>query len=215
MFLLFLKFVPLAITALLPVVNPVGSALLYLSMTASADSRLRRQMARKIALDSSIFLAVVEFTGAEVLRFFGLSLPVVQVAGGIVLATIGWTLLNQPDPVPGAGAPLPAELLRQRQFYPLTFPLTVGPGCIVVMLTLSAHASQPRLAASAAAHLGLLVGVLMLGASVYFSYAHADALYRRISPQFAHGIMRVIDFLLVCIGGQIVWNGLHALMRAG
>lgn len=213
-FLLFLKYIPLSVTALLPVVNPVGSALLYLSLTASAEPRLRRQMALKIALNGTIFLAVVEFTGAEVLRFFGLSLPVVQIAGGIVVATIGWTLLNQPAPSPGESAPLPPELLRQRQFYPLTFPLTIGPGCIVVMLTLSAHASRARLSAAIAAHLGLLAGVLLLGASVYLAYAHADALLRRISPQFAHGIMRIIDFLLVCIGVQIVWNGVHALMRA-
>ncbi len=215
MFLLFLKSIPLAVTALLPVINPLGSALLYLSLTASADTKLRRQMARKIALNSTLFLAIVEYTGAEVLRFFGVSLPVMQIAGGIVIATIGWTLLNQPDPSAEAGTPVPPELLRQQQFYPLTFPITVGPGCMVVMLTLSAHAAQqPRLSASVAAHLGVLAAVLLLGGTIYFAYAHADMLVRRVSPQFVHGIMRVIDFLLVCIGGQIVWNGVHALLHA-
>ncbi len=214
MLLIFLKFIPLAITALLPVVNPVGSALLFLSMTMNADHATRRQMARKIALNSTLFLAAVEFSGNVVLQFFGLALPVVQVAGGIVVATIGWNLLNQPDPGPGVGnPPLPLDALKQRLFYPLTFPISVGPGCIVVMLTLSAHAALPGWGASAMAHLALLAGVAVMGILLYLAYAHADGLLRKISPQMAHGIMRVIDFLLVCIGFQILWNGLHTLLK--
>ena len=128
-------------------------------------------LARRVAINTIWFLLAVQVAGAYVLRFFGISLPVVQVAGGLVLATMGWTLLNKQDPeVHAATSVVPsAESLRDRIFYPLTFPITAGPGCIVVALTLSAHASKPTLLETSLANLGLLFGTVLIGIVVSFS----------------------------------------------
>ena len=91
------KFFGFAFSALLPVINPLGSALVFLGLVGHAPASVFRRLARKIAISTTIFLLIVELVGTAILAFFGISLPVVQVAGGLVLATMGWTLLNQQD----------------------------------------------------------------------------------------------------------------------
>jgi multiple antibiotic resistance protein len=208
----------IAFSALLPLVNPLGSALVFYGLVGAAPPEVYRRLARKIAINTVIFLLVIELIGAALLSFFGVSLPIVEVAGGLVLAAMGWSLLNQQ----GAAAhqqekesqakPSDTEELYQQTFYPLTFPITAGPGCIVIMLTLTAHASTHKLVPDLFAHLGILIAVIVLCVLVYFAYAYAPLITRKISPQTAHGVVRVIAFLLLCIGVQIAWNGVSSLL---
>jgi multiple antibiotic resistance protein len=208
----------IAFSALLPLVNPLGSALVFYGLVGAAPPEVYRRLARRIAINTLLFLLVIEMIGAALLAFFGISLPIVEVAGGLVLASMGWSLLNQK----GAAAHLQEkedqaqasdiEELNRQTFYPLTFPITAGPGCIVIMLTLTAHATTHRLVPDLFAHLGILIAVTVLCVLVYFAYAYAPLITRKISPQTAHGIVRVIAFLLLCIGVQITWNGVRNLM---
>ncbi|MGD0796831.1 MAG: MarC family protein [Acidobacteriaceae bacterium] len=211
----------LTFSALLPLVNPLGSALIFLSLVGSAPIPVYRALARRVAINTVLFFVVVDLLGSATLRFFGISLPIVEVSGGLVIAAIAWSLLNQastdpsPEKVQAAAqvqAGNPVETLRQKAFYPFTFPITAGPGCIVVMLTLSARTPQRPIAANLLAHAGLLIAILLLSATVYFSYAYAPRIAQRISPSTAHGILRVIAFILLCIGVQIAWNGLLPLL---
>jgi multiple antibiotic resistance protein len=96
----------------------------------------------------------------------------------------------------------------------LTFPVTAGPGCIVVTLTLSAHASAKGMLPDVMAHLGIVLAVVALSLSVFICYAYAPKITARIPPQTAHGILRVIAFVLLCIGVQITWNGVEALLKS-
>jgi multiple antibiotic resistance protein len=211
------KFFALAFSALLPVINPLGSALVLLGLVGNAPASVYRDLARKIAIRTTLFLAVVELVGTAFLEFFGISLPVVQVAGGLVLATMGWSLLNQQeakaDPDRAEVADATFGSLQQKIFYPLTFPVTAGPGCIVVTLTLSAHASAKGVLPDVMAHLGIVLAVVALSLLVFISYAYAPKITARIPPQTAHGILRVIAFVLLCIGVQITWNGVEALLK--
>jgi multiple antibiotic resistance protein len=213
---LVLQFVPLGFSALLPVINPIGSAVLFLGLVPNVDHATKESLARKIAFNTIWFLFLVQISGAYVLRFFGISLPVVQVAGGLVLATMGWALLNKPDspsgPASAPAAPSP-ERLRSAIFFPLTFPITAGPGSIVVALTLSAHASKKSLSETALAHLGLLLATVLIGIVVYICYAYADTMAAKLSPPTTQGILRVISFILLCIGGEIMWNGIQNLIK--
>jgi multiple antibiotic resistance protein len=216
--LLFFKFFALAFSALLPVVNPLGSALVLLGLVGNAPISVFRDLARKIAIRMTFFLLVIELVGAGLLNFFGVSLPVVQVAGGLVLASMGWRLLNQQEtearPDPTKEVELGFGSLEQKIFYPLTFPVTIGPGCIVVMLALSAHASaKPEVLANVIAHLGILSAVLALSLTIFLSYRYAPMITQRISPSTANGILRIIAFVLLCIGVQITSNGLGALLK--
>jgi multiple antibiotic resistance protein len=207
----------IAFSALLPLVNPLGSALVFYGLVGSAPPEVYRRLARRIAINTVLFLLVIELIGAALLSFFGVSLPIVEVAGGFVLAAMGWSLLNQQgadahQQEKAAQAPVSDEKLYQQTFYPLTFPVTAGPGCIVIMLTLTAHASTHSLIPNLMSHLGILIAVIVLCVLVYFAYAYAPLITQKISPQTARGVVRVIAFLLLCIGVQIAWNGVSSLL---
>ena len=213
----------LAFTALLPLINPVGSALVFLGLVGPASADTYKSLARRISINTVIFLAVIELTGSAILNFFGISLPIVQLSGGLVVAAIGWSLLNEKESQAATETSklqtqtrieTEDESLSLKTFYPFTFPITAGPGTIVVMLTLSAHASSHQLSSNVAGHLGVFLACLILCAAVYVCYAYAPALTRAISPTTAHGILRVIAFILLCIGVQIAWNGLSTLIPA-
>ena len=218
--LLVLKYLALAFSALLPVVNPPGSALIFLGVLGNAPASVFRNLARRVAFSTALFLLVVELIGASILAFFGISLPVVQLAGGFVLAAMGWGLLNDKDnkEEETAGQQASADVARgssleEKIFYPLTFPITAGPGCIVVMLTLSAHASRGGVLNSVLAHIGIAVAVIAMSFAVFLCYMYAPKITQKIAPQTVQGILRVIAFVLLCIGVQIAWNGLEAMLK--
>jgi multiple antibiotic resistance protein len=219
--LLLWKHFAIGFSALLPLVNPFGSALIFLGLVGSAPIETYRALARRIAINTVIFFAVIELIGSALLGFFGISLPIMQVSGGIVIAMIGWSLLNQKDSTPSpekTEAALPAvtqteiDSLQQKAFYPFTFPITAGPGCIVVMLTLSVHGTQPTITDTILARAGLFIAAIVLSGLIYLCYAYAPRIARSISPSTAHGILRVVAFILFCIGVQIAWNGLSDLL---
>ena len=219
------KYFALGFSALLPLVNPLGSALIFLGLVGHAPTDAYRSLARRIAINTVIFLAVIELVGSALLAFFGISLPIMQVSGGIVIAMIGWSLLNKQDSAlsqdktDAADAAAPTistaaiSSLQEKAFYPLTFPITAGPGCIVIMLTLSIHAHQHAVTDTVLAYVGLFVAAVALSISIYFCYAYAPKIARSISPSTVHGILRVIAFILLCIGVQIAWNGLSDLLK--
>jgi multiple antibiotic resistance protein len=207
----------LAFGALLPVVNPLGSALVLLGIVGNAPTSVFRGLARRIAINMTLFMLVVELLGAGLLNFFGISLPVVQVAGGLVLASMGWRLLHQPATATKTDADVKEVSfgsIEQKVFYPLTFPVTIGPGCIVVMLTLSAHASvKGAVLESGIAHVGIFLAVVALSITVFLSYCYAPKITQRISPSTANGILRIVAFVLLCIGVQITAIGLGTLLK--
>jgi multiple antibiotic resistance protein len=221
MFLLW-KFFALGFSALLPLVNPLGSAFVFLGLVGNAPIDIYRGLARRITINTIVFFAVIELVGSSLLTFFGISLPIMQVSGGIVIAMIGWGLLNQKDSSPSpektqAAEPVVTQSqidnLLEKAFYPYTLPLTAGPGCIVVMLTLSVHATQPTIPDTVLAYTGLFIAAIVLSACVYLCYANAPRISRSVSPSTAHGILRVIAFILFCIGVQIAWNGVSDLLK--
>ena len=210
----------LAFSALLPIINPIGSALVFLGLVGDESSEVFKSLARRVAINNIIFLAVIELTGAAALRFFGISLPIVQVAGGLVITSIGWSLLNQKDADANAQSrkeeadacnDSKTMALNQKTFYPFTFPITSGPGTLVVTITLSAHASHSAPIAYALSHAGLFLAIVVISLICYFCYAYAPRLTRAVSPGTVHGILRVMAFIVLSIGVQIAWNGLVAL----
>lgn len=210
----------LAFTALLPLINPIGSALVFLGLVGEQPAMVYKQLAGRIALATFGFLVVIEFVGSLLLSFFGISLPIVQITGGLVIAATAWTLLFEK----GSGAharnkrqeiadsmPADDKDLTEKIFYQFTFPITAGPGTLVIMVTLSAHASQNNLPFAAATHGGIVMAAAVLSVSVYLCYAYAPKLINAVSPSATNGILRVVAFILMCIGVQIGWNGVALL----
>jgi multiple antibiotic resistance protein len=205
----------LAVGALLPIVDPLGGAPIYLAMTTGLEPTERARMAKAVAINSFLLLIASALVGAYVLDFFGVSIPAVQIAGGLVVCAIGWSLLNSPNSAPTLTRSEPpaitADELGQRAFYPLTMPLTVGPGSISVALTLGANPTSGMrpLFVTLVAH---AVGILIVAVSVYLCYRYADRILAKLGSTGTSVVVRLTAFILLCIGVQITWNGLHALL---
>jgi multiple antibiotic resistance protein len=214
--LLVLKFFALAYGALFPVINPLGSALMFLTVVGSVPNEQFRYLARKVSVSMVLFLLVFEVGGAALLNFFGISLPVVQLAGGFVLAAMGWRMLDQNESadVQSTSSVRDVGSLDQKVFFPLTFPISAGPACIVVTLTLSAHASRRELLSNVLCHLGVALAIVALGVTIWLCYVYASRLTQKIAPTTIQGILRVVAFVLLCIGVQIASNGWEAMVTA-
>ncbi len=214
----------LAFSALLPLVNPLGSALIFMGLVGDAPATVYRALARKVAINNAIFLTIIGLLGTSILKFFGISIPIVQVSGGLVIVGIGWSMLNRKDAesesradkeaAAAAASEASPEAYYDRSFYPLTFPITSGPGTLVVTLTLSAHDANRSLATEVLGHVGLLLAVIALSFLIFFCYAYAPRLTRIWPASTMNGILRVMAFIVLCIGAQIAWNGVTALLAA-
>jgi multiple antibiotic resistance protein len=205
----------LIVGALFPIVNPLGNTPIFLTLTRGFSSATRKVLARKIALNGFVLLAVSLLIGTHILAFFGISLPVVQVGGGMVVIATGWTLLNRrDDEVHTHGphhSPNPSDVSR-RAFYPLTLPLTVGPGSISVAITVGANRPQ-NIGASLPSLEAAVAGAALIGISIYLSYRFAESIARWLGDTGMNIVIRLSSFILLCIGVQIAWNGVSALLR--
>ena len=207
----------LVVGALFPIVNPVGNTPIFLTLTRGLTGRERTVLARMIAFNGLVLILTSIFVGTHILSFFGISLPVVQVGGGLVVISTGWAILRQPNDEEGVEDSTERrecneENYARQAFYPLTLPLTVGPGSISVAITVGANLSEgsnwhwPLIA-------GVLLGSALIAASIYLSYRFAERLGRTLGDSAMNVIIRLSSFILVCIGVQILWNGLSALLK--
>jgi multiple antibiotic resistance protein len=206
----------LVVGALFPIVNPIGNTPIFLSLTRGLSSQGRAVLSRMIAMNGLILILTSIFIGTHILTFFGISLPVVQVGGGLVVISTGWALLRQPsddNTSEGGGRTECNEGNYSRQaFYPLTLPLTVGPGSISVAIAVGANRPEgsewrwPLIG-------GMLLGALLISASIYLSYRFAERIGKVLGESAMNVIIRISSFILVCIGVQILWNGLSTLLR--
>ena len=210
----------LIIGALFPIVDSPDNIPIFLTLTNGLSTESRAVLARKIAINSFAILIVSVLIGTHILAFFGISLPVVQVGGGLVVTAVGWKLLNRPDDdATGPESPVkplkPSYLsayLARRAFYPLTMPLTVGPGSISVAIAVGASQAlggEPRWILPIAA----LLGCAFIAASIHLMYRFAEQIGRILGETAMNVIFRLSSFILVCIGVQIVWNGMSALLQ--
>jgi len=203
----------LIVGALFPIVNPIGNTPIFLTLTRGLSSRGRTALARMIALNGLALIVVSIFIGTHILTFFGISLPVVQVGGGLVVISTGWGLLRRPSDDDKSGTQECKESdYASQAFYPLTMPLTVGPGSISVAITVGANRPEgaewrwPVIG-------GMLLGSALISVSIYLSYRFAERIGRTLGDSAMNIIIRLSSFILVCIGVQILWNGLSTLLR--
>jgi multiple antibiotic resistance protein len=206
----------LVIGALFPIVNPLGNTPIFLTLTRGLSGQGRTKLAWAIAVNGLVLMVASIFIGTHILGFFGISLPVVQVGGGLVVVSTGWALLRHSDEEDATEDPKKpcneANYMRQA-FYPLTLPLTVGPGSIAVAITVGANRTEgsewrwPLI-------VGLLIGAVVIAVSIYLSYRFAERIAAALGDAAMNVVIRLSSFILVCIGVQITWNGVSTLLRS-
>jgi multiple antibiotic resistance protein len=210
------KSIVLILSALFPIVNPIGGSPVFFALTNEYPSAARRALARRVAMNSFVLLIASFLVGTHILNFFGISIPVVQVGGGLIVISNGWAMLKPKEDRDRSGdvqKKVNLQDIFRNAFYPLTLPLTVGPGSISVAITLGAnepHHLGPNLMAIFSA----VIGSALVALSIYLCYGFADRLAAIIGESGMGIILRLSSFLLVCIGVQIFWNGAQALLRS-
>ena len=201
-------------STMLSIINPFGIAFVFHDMTRWLTARERSRLARQIGINSFIVLVAAMFLGSRVLSFFGISLEALRIGGGLAVAASGWTMLRaepaEPKTAPTAMDTAPIERMA---FFPLTLPLTTGPGSIAAAIALGAErsgSSQDVLLVSALSALMVAASVALC---VWVAYAYAEAIARRIGTQGTLIATKLTAFLLLCIGVQIMLTGVSDALR--
>ena len=205
----------LIVGALFPIVNTPQNIPIFLTLTTGLSRESRSVLARKVAVNGFALIIVSVLIGTHILAFFGISLPVVQVGGGLVVTAAGWKLLSRPDdddkaPEPALKTPK-ASYLSRRAFFPLTMPLTVGPGSISVAIAVGAN-RPPGSETGWSLPVAAFLGCAAVAITIYLLYRFAEPVGRILGDTAMNIIIRLSSFILVCIGVQIVWNGTSKLL---
>jgi multiple antibiotic resistance protein len=207
----------LVFAAIFPVVNPPGSALVFLGLTRRVKPEIRRILAWKVARNSFFVLVCSLLLGALILKFYGISIPVLRVAGGFIVAVAGWKLLSEGSqkeleaPADGVSRTDPLD----QAFYPLTLPLTTGPGTIAVVISLGlSRASYTGSTDEMLFVLASLLAVIVIAVCIFVCFAYADRVQRLLGPGGTDIAVRLSAFILFCLGVQILWSGGSELLKS-
>jgi multiple antibiotic resistance protein len=205
----------LVYAGLFPIVNPIGSAPIFLGLTRWVSVEERHRLAAKVAFNGFLLLLGSLFVGSHVLVFFGITLPVVRIAGGLVVTVFAWKLLQageEPDDPREAGQSH-SHVTTDDSFYPLTMPLTVGPGSISVAITLGSQRPRGFATYGDMALVGgaAIAGLLGIALTIYVCYRYADTVVAILGERGTNVMVRLSAFILLCIGIQILWTGWSAL----
>lgn len=215
---LFIKSAILVPITLLPILNPIGNAPIFANLVGNVSRHVEKRVARQVAINCWCLLVGAMFIGSHVLHFFGISLPIVRIGGGLLVAATGWRLLgdNRHDAIPAQVADTCADgwtddELKIRSFYPISFPLTVGPGTIAASITLGA--STPSRLLDLVLSLGsAAVGASLTAVAIYLCYRYANKIVGLLGSLGTMIVLRLSAFILLCIGIEICWHGITGLL---
>jgi multiple antibiotic resistance protein len=207
----FLKMLILVPVTLLPIINPLSTAPVFVG-TIGANRALAAPLARQVAINSWFVLVASMLFGTYVLEIFGISIPVIRLGGGVLVAATGWRMLNRSDDdeihavaLEKASTLSDAEIVR-KSFFPITFPLTTGPGTIAASIALGAQIpTKPVLFVAGA--LIAAGGAAVVSLVLYLIFRNSAAVLGWLGEIGTMVMMRLMAFILLCIGIQIMWTG--------
>jgi multiple antibiotic resistance protein len=190
---------------LFAIINPYGLSFIFLDRTFGLSDAERRQVAKRVAICAFCVLAVSLLAGTTILRFFGISLPALRIAGGLVVAVSGWMMLHEPPRDEGRAASAQTmSSVRLMTMFPLTIPLTTGPGSIAAAIALAANRPEEGFLLST---LVSLVVALTVSLTILNAYRRAGSMARLFGREGTHAVTRLSAFLLLCVGVQIMLTG--------
>ncbi len=199
--------------ALFPILNPPAMAPVFLTLTSAVSDRERNRLSLLIGLYTALFLTVLLLVGGWILKILGISIPVVAIAGGILLFHSAWRMLNKDPRVSEKEEAEIRSSMENKAFFPLTMPVTAGPGSIAVTLSLVPRGSILQ-TSTLLAFLATACGILLAGATVFVFYRFSGPVIRRLGDTGAATISQISAFVLLAIGVQIVWGGVRELLLA-
>jgi multiple antibiotic resistance protein len=201
-------------SALFAIINPYGLAFVFLDKTISLTEQERARIALRVALYCFGVLLVSLFIGSQILNFFGISIPALRIAGGLVVAVSGWSMLHAPPTTPGGHATSTGdfEAIQRMAFFPFTIPLTTGPGTIATAIAIGAN--QPKdLDQLFSATIGWFLVAIAVTATIYHAFKRSSTMARLLGGEGTNVVTRMSAFLLLCVGVQIMITGVVEVAR--
>ncbi|MBL7764416.1 MAG: MarC family protein [Chitinophagaceae bacterium] len=210
----------ISIVALFPVVNPIGSALMVNPYFSGLDRNDKRIAVRKIAFYAFCLCTFFLFAGHLLLNLFGISIPVIQLAGGIMICKTGWESLTSDDTSQQTISTNDTNLDNQQKlnienklFYPITFPITTGAGTISVLFTLGAHSVDANITNYIVNVSAILVAIIIMCILVIIFFLNTKLILSYLGSHSETIINRLMSFLLFCVGLQIASTGIKSLFH--
>ncbi len=186
--------------ALFPIVNPFGGIPIFFSLTTDFAADERRRTAMRTSFYVIAILAVFMLFGRFVLNFFGISLAVLNIAGGLIVANTAWGMVTGSSRMTHE-EDREAQTKEDISLTPMAMPMLSGPGSIGVIMGLSAHADNML------AYSGMLVGIVAIGLTVFLFLRLGGPFVKRLGPGAVGAINRIFGFLILAIAVQLVWDG--------
>ncbi len=211
---LFVRAVAISFIALFPVINPLGNAFIVNPFFEGVSQKERKAHVRKIALYTFYFCTIIVLTGHWILQLFGITVPVVRLAGGMVIFMIGWNILsgksdhdsNEKSVTPNADSRVSAMLL-----YPITFPITAGAGTIAVLLTLASHSTEHGIGGFIFNTAAVIVALILMSILIYFLYYNSSKITERLGDKNKVIVNKIFAFLIMCVAIEIATTGIKEL----
>ena len=192
--------------ALFPITNPVGAVPIFYSLTANVSKDQRLRQAKKVALNASAIMAFFFVTGQAILDFWGISLGVLQIAGGLLIARTAWTFAetHQHQTVHNSSGVAPQKDIA---LIPMAVPLISGPGAIGLVIGLAAEDPQWS------NYLGGLLGIALLGITLYLCLTWGELLIRVFGKRGIRVLTQVLGFFILAISIQLLADGTLVLLQ--
>jgi multiple antibiotic resistance protein len=215
----YIHFVFIGIIALFPVINPFGTAFMVSRYFSSLSREGRRNAVKKVVFYVFILCLTVVLTGHWILELFGISVPIIQIAGGIMICKIGWDFLSGPTEKEITNVSKDHELLNadtsieSKLFFPITFPMTAGAGTMAVLFTLSANGPKKDISQYLIYTSAILISVIFICVLVYICYVNANKLINYLGSHREKIVNSIMAFLIFCVGLQIAVEGITGLVK--
>lgn len=221
----FIHFIFMGIIALFPVVNPIGSAFIVNPYFSQLSPDIRRRAIRRVVFYSFCICVITLLIGHWILTLFGITIPIIQLAGGIMICKIGWEFLSSnnddSDKLDASKAAMldntqnaKDSRIKNQLFYPISFPITTGAGTMSVIFTLSAHTENNRWEDYMLNMGALLISIIAISMLTYIFFSNADKFIRFMGKSGEQILNRIMAFFIFCVGLQIAYGGITTLIHS-
>jgi len=194
---------------ILPIANPFSTAVVFLTITEGFSEQRRLQQARLACIYMAAVLIVFLVAGALIMEFFGISIPGVRIAGGLIVARIGFGMLSpEPEQQVSNESREEATHMQDVAFTPLAMPMLSGPGSIAVTIGMAAEAQ------SIADHVAIALGIVLVALVSFLVLRASRRVVGFLGVTGMQAMSRIMGFLLVCVGIQFVVIGIQQILAA-
>ncbi len=199
------SFAGVAFSVLFPLINPIGGVPAFSGLTTHDTPDFRKQQARKIAINVFLILITFLLIGKLLLELFGISLGVLQVAGGLIVANTGWQMVNSKadDEKTSASKVQNVDI----SFMPMAMPILSGPGAIGAVIGLATGAKHYE------DYLGFVIGIFLIGVVTYLFLVLSLPLMKKLGSTGINVLTRMMGFFILAIAVNLVYQGILALTK--